>query len=84
MPSLSIQLPVIEADKDIEIEIKINGSAKRYRYRVEIVPWDECPDPSEKIQCLKQSIQKHAPEWQLIQIGAATEDNIPLMFRVDQ
>ena len=52
MPTINIQLPAIQADKEVEIEIKINGSAKRYHYRVEIVPWEDCPDPNDKIQCL--------------------------------
>ena len=81
MPTINIQLPAIEADKEVQIEIKINGSSKKYHYRVEIIPWDNCPDPDQKIQCLRQSIDKFAPDWQLVQIGAATDKNIPLTFR---
>ena len=81
MPTINIQLPAIEADKEVQIEIKINGSSKKYHYRVEIIPWDDCPGPDQKIQCLRQSIDKFAPDWQLVQIGAATDKNIPLTFR---
>lgn len=84
MPTINIQLPAIRADKEVEIEIKINGSAKKYHYRVEIIPWEDCPDPNEKIHCLRHSIEKFSPDWQLVQIGAATDKNIPLTFRATE
>jgi len=81
MQKINIQLPAIEADKEVQIEIKINGSSKKYHYRVEIIPWQDCPDPDQKINCLRQSIARFSPDWQLVQIGAATDKNIPLTFR---
>jgi len=81
MQKINIQLPAIEADKEVQIEIKINGSSKKYHYRVEIIPWEDCPDPDQKINCLRQSIARFSPDWQLVQIGAATDKNIPLTFR---
>ena len=30
MPSISIQLPVMEADQSIEIEVKINNKRRKY------------------------------------------------------
>ena len=81
MPKINIQLPAIEADKEVQIEIKVNGSSRKYHYRVEIIPWEDCPDPQQKVQCLRQSIDRFAPDWQLVQIGAATDKNIPLTFR---
>jgi hypothetical protein len=84
MPTINIQLPAIQADKEVEIEIKINGSSKKFYYRVEIIPWEDCPDANEKVQCLRQSIKKFSPDWQLVQIGAATDKNIPLTFRATE
>ncbi len=81
MPTINIQLPAIQVDTEVEIEIKINGSAKKFLYRVEIIPWEDCPNPNDKIQCLRQSIDKFSPNWQLVQIGSATDKNIPLTFR---
>jgi len=81
MQKINIQLPAIEADKEVQIEIKINGSSKRYHYRIEIIPWEDCPDPDQKINCLRQSIARFSPDWQLVQIGAATDKNIPLTFK---
>ncbi len=81
MANISIQLPAIEAEHSIEIEIKINGNTQKYHYRVEIVPWQECPNPDDKIQCLRTAISKQEPQWKLVQIGNATEQSVPLMFR---
>jgi hypothetical protein len=82
MPSISIQLPAIEADQQIEVEVKINGRRKKYNYRVEIFAWEECPDPAEeRALCLKRIIQNYDKNWQLIQIGSPTEKTIPIMFR---
>jgi hypothetical protein len=84
MAIINIQLPAIQADKEVEIEIKINGSGKKYLYRVEIIPWEDCPDQSAKINCLRESIDKFSSDWQLVQIGSATEKNIPLTFRAKE
>jgi hypothetical protein len=81
MQKINIQLPAIEADKEVQIEIKINGSSKKYHYRIEIIPWEDYPDPEQKINCLRQSIARFSPDWQLVQIGAATDKNIPLTFK---
>lgn len=82
MPTISIQLPAIDADQQIEVEVKINGRKKKYNYRVEIFAWEDCPDPAEeKVQCLKRIIEGYDKEWQLIQIGNPSAKTIPIMFR---
>ena len=82
MPSISIQLPAVEADQQIEMEVKINGTKKRYNYRVEIFAWEQCPDPAaERALCLKRLIEGYDKGWQIIQIGAPTEREIPIMFK---
>ncbi len=82
MPSISIQLPAIDADHQIEVEVKINGRKKTYNYRVEIFAWEQCVEPShERAGCLKRIIAGYDRNWQLIQIGSPTEKSIPLMFK---
>ena len=81
MPSINIQLPTIEADQSIEIEVKINDQKKKYHYRVEIFPWEQCPQPDERVDCLKNIIDNYDHQWQLIQIGDSTEKDIALMFK---
>lgn len=82
MPSISIQLPAIEADQQIEVEVKINGKRKTYHYRVEIFGWEQCHDPAEeRALCLKRMIEGYDHNWQMVQIGQPTEKNIPIMFK---
>lgn len=82
MPSISIQLPAIEADQQIEVEVKINGEKKSYHYRVEIFAWEQCIDPAEeRAKCLRRMISEYDPHWQLLQIGSPSEKTIPIMFR---
>jgi len=81
MPSISIQLPAIEADQSIEIEVKINNKKKRTHYRVEFFPWEECLPPVNRVECLKEIIKNYDQNWQLMQIGNPTDNDISLMFK---
>jgi hypothetical protein len=82
MPTISIQLPAIDADQQVEVEVKINGQKKQYHYRVEIFAWEQCPDPAEeRVKCLQRMITGYDKNWQLVQIGAPLEKSIPIMFR---
>ena len=82
MPSITIQLPAIDADQQVEVEVKINGKKKTYHYRVEIMAWEQCEEPpQERALCLKRMIERYDKDWQLLQIGAPTEKAIPVMFK---
>jgi len=81
MPNVSIQLPMIEADQSIEITVKVNGKQKRYNYRIEIFPWSECREAIDRADCLRQVIENYDQQWQLIQIGEATKNDVTLMFK---
>ena len=87
MREVVIQIPTLEAEQNIEIDVKINGRKRTIKYRVEIVDWEEIQQPvDEKIEVLRHIIKEHEKGWELIQIGAPTKGNIPIMFRqrVDQ
>ena len=82
MPSISIQLPAIEADQQVEVDVKINGKKKTYHYRVEIFAWEQCHAPDEpRALCLKKMIEGYDQNWQMVQIGAPTDTAIPIMFK---
>lgn len=82
MPTISIQLPAVEADQQVEVEVKINGRKQTYHYRVEIFAWEQCEEPAlPRAQCLQRLIQGYDQHWQLIQIGAPTDKSIPVMFK---
>ena len=81
MGDITIQLPKIEADQFIEVEVKVNGKKKMYNYRVEIFYWEECKKEEERAECLKDMLERHDKNWQLVHIGSATDTTIPLMFK---
>jgi hypothetical protein len=82
MREVVIQIPDFNAEQNIEIEVKINGKKKVLEYRVEILEWEqEQPTPQERISILKRYINEHNDNWELMQIGAPSKANIPIMFR---
>ncbi|MDD3730923.1 MAG: hypothetical protein PHU88_00920 [candidate division Zixibacteria bacterium] len=82
MREVVIQIPTLEAEQNIEIDVRINGRKRTIKYRVEIVDWEENPQPpEEKIEVLRHIIKEHEKGWELIQIGAPTKGNVPIMFR---
>ena len=82
MREVVIQIPTLDAEQNIEIDVKINGRKKTLKYRVEIIDWEDDDKPTEaKIGVLQEVINEHDRDWELIQIGAPTKGNIPIMFR---
>lgn len=82
MREVIIQIPSVEAEQNIEIDVKINGIKKTLKYRVEVVDWKTHQATKEQaVTVLQQVIRDYDKDWELVQIGAATKDNIPIMFR---
>jgi len=77
-----LYIPTLDVEQNVEIDVKINGRKKTIKYRVEIIDWEAAdPDTGEKVEVLKRVIREHDRDWELVQIGAPTESNIPVMFR---
>jgi hypothetical protein len=82
MREVVIYVPTLEAEQNIDIDVKINGKKRTMHYRVEIVDWEDYGGESEdKVEVIKRVIKEHDMDWELIQIGIPTKDNIPIMFR---
>ena len=82
MREVVLSIPTLDAEQNLEIDVRINGRKKTITYRVEIVNWEGTdPTSEEKVTVLKHAIKEYDKDWELIQIGAPTKDNIPLMFR---
>ncbi len=82
MREVVLYIPTLEAEQNIDIEVKINGKKRRMRYRVEIVEWEgEEETAQDRVSVLRRIIKEHEKDWELIQIGAPTKENIPVMFR---
>lgn len=82
MREVVLQIPTIEAEQNIDIEVKINGKRRTLHYRVEIIVWDDFNgEKADKVEVIKRVIKEHDRDWQLVQIGVPTRNNIPIMFR---
>ncbi len=82
MREVVIYVPTLEAEQNIDIEVKINGPKRTMHYRVEIVDWEDYGGQTEdKVNVIKRVIKEHDSDWELIQIGIPTKENIPIMFR---
>ena len=82
MREVVIYVPTLEAEQNIDIDVKINGKKRTMHYRVEIVDWEDYGGETEdKVTVIKRVIKEHDRDWELIQIGIPTEENIPIMFR---
>lgn len=82
MREVVLQIPTLEAEQNVEIDVKINGKKRTLKYRVEIVDWENIDESAEdKVTILKRVIKEHDKDWELVQIGVPSENNIPIMFR---
>ena len=82
MREVVIQIPTFDTEQNIEIDVKINGKKRSMKYRVEIITRDVFQNSNDdKITVLRKVIQSHEKDWELIQIGAPTKEDIPIMFR---
>jgi hypothetical protein len=81
MAGITFQIPIIDAEHSLEIEVRVNGGKKKYHYRIEIFKWQDCQQPQNHAECLKAMIKEYDRQWQLIQIGGPTNENIPVIFK---
>lgn len=82
MREIVIVIPDVEIEQNIEIDVRINGKKKTVQYRVELISWEgnQVP-PRDKVQVLRHIVNEYDKNWELVEIGAPGQDNIPLMFR---
>ena len=82
MREVVILIPDIEPEQNVEIEVSINRKKRTIHYKVELLNWEqhEVP-PNEKVTVLRHFIKEKEKDWELMEIGAPDDGNIPLMFR---
>ena len=82
MPKVKIELPAVEADDKVEVELTVNGRKHHITYRIDILDWQAEAQPGEeRALVLKRMIEDYEEGWRLVQIGAPTEREIPVMFQ---
>jgi hypothetical protein len=81
MREIVILIPEVDAQQNVEIDVRINGRKRTLKYRVEIVEWEGCAPSEDRVQVLRKKIGNYDKNWQLMEIGAPTGNQIPLIFR---
>ena len=80
MREIVILIPDIDVEQNVEIDVRINGRKKTLKYRVELINW-EGDDKQDRVTVLKHKIKDYDKDWELVEIGAPSDNEIPLMFR---
>lgn len=82
MREVVILIPDVDIEQNVEIDVRINGRKRTLQYRVELLNWEgnDVP-PKDKVQVLRHKIAEYDKDWELVEVGAPTDENIPLMFK---
>jgi hypothetical protein len=80
MREIVILIPDIDKEQNVEIDVRINGKKKTLQYRVELLSW-EGSTKVDRVTVLRHRLKEYDKDWELVQIGAPTDSEIPLMFR---
>ena len=82
MREVVILIPKVDIEQNIEIDVRINGRKKTLQYRVELLSWEgDDSETKDRVTTIKHKIEEYDQDWELVEIGAPTDENIPLMFR---
>ncbi len=80
MREIVILIPDVDKEQNVEIDVRINGRKKTMKYRVELLRW-EGNDMENRVTTLKHTIDDYDKDWELVEIGAPSEKEIPIVFR---
>lgn len=80
MREIVILVPEVDVEQNVEIDVRINGRKKSLKYRVELISW-EGRKTEDRVTILKHKIDEYDKDWELVEIGAPSDNEIPLMFR---
>lgn len=80
MREIVILVPEVEVDQNVEIDVRINGRKKTLKYRIELLRW-EGDKSEERVTTLRHKINDYDKDWELVEIGAPSKTEIPIVFR---
>ena len=82
MLNVPVQLPSVAVEHHADVHVTINGSGRSLSYRVAVFRWSDWAAPHEsRADALRRLLTSYDPDWQLVEIGAPTDQAIPLTFR---
>ena len=80
MREIVILIPDIDVEQNVEIDVRINGRKRTLKYIVELLRW-EGNDADNRVTTIKHKLNEYDKDWELVEIGAPSMNNIPMVFR---
>ncbi len=80
MREIVILVPEVDVDQNVEIDVRINGRKKTLKYRIELMSW-EGSKSEDRVTTLRHKIKEYDKDWELVEIGAPSKSEIPIVFR---
>ena len=80
MAQICVPLPPLDRPRAVDVELTIDGIRQSFHYRVETLVWAEFA-PLPKVEALQAFLDGREPGWQLISMGAPTDEILPVLFR---
>lgn len=82
MREIVILVPEIEPEQNVEIDVRINGRKRTLQYRVELIRFEGIENAlQDKVTVLRHKIAEYDKNWELVEVGAPSDNGIPLTFR---
>ena len=81
MSKICIHIPDSEMINTISLEVTVGDERRLANYRVESFEWPEHMSSVERVDMLRDFVYNYEPGWQLVQIGPAVHDKVPITFK---
>jgi hypothetical protein len=80
MSKICIHIPDSEMVETVGVEVTVGNERRLANYRVESFEWPEHMTSMQRVDLLREFVYNYEPGWQLVQIGPAVRDKVPVTF----
>ena len=81
MSKICIHIPDSELVNTVGLEVTVGGERRLANYRIESFEWPEQMSSVERVDRLRDFVYNYDRGWQLVQIGPAVRDKVPITFK---
>ena len=81
MSKICIHIPDSELANTVGLEVTAGNNRRLANYRIESFEWPEQMSSVERVDRLREFVFNYGPDWQLVQIGPAVGDKVPVTFK---
>ena len=81
MSKICIHIPDSEMANTVGVEVTVGDERRLANYRIESFEWPVEMSSLERVDRLREFVYTYDPAWQLVQIGPAVRDKVPVTFK---